>query len=158
MGATHATTLVEIVTRIPRDAAIRLREDRAGAVAEILRALPPSMAAAADALAHGRAATLAKGQRVDPIHTTADALRDVAKELRRKKAPGARRGRTTPPEERELAARAQRALHAAGLRDAVVEALATVPGRPAHVRITRVDVVRLHDVGRALARLPAGSR
>jgi len=41
------------------------------------------------------------------------------------------RGRTTTAEERSVAAKAEAALHAAGLDEARVRALATKPGKPA---------------------------
>jgi hypothetical protein len=156
LSATRAAELLDIVALVPRDTAVLLGQERAGAISEILKALPPKTPADARArLARGKAATLpgAGAARVDPARATVDALRDVAKSLRHTTAPRARRGRSTTPEERTVAAGAQRLLRAAGLRDAVVEALATLPGKPAHARITQVPVERLGALGRALAKL-----
>jgi len=153
LSATRASELMDIVALVPRDAAIALGQERAGAVSEILRALPPQTPAdTRSKLSRGKVVQIPGASRIDPLSSTVDALHAVAKTLRHA-SKSERRGRSTTSDERVLAEHAQALLRKAGFPNAKVEALATRPGRPSNARISSVAIARLADVGRALAKV-----
>jgi hypothetical protein len=70
-------------------------------------------------------------------------IRDAGRDRRDDGAAKPSRGKTTTAEERRIAAEAEAALHAVGLREATVRAVATRPGKPGNLRIEGVPALQV---------------
>lgn len=149
MSHTVASTLVDIVSGLPRREAVQLGQERALALVSLAKVTSEHDTAAQ--LARGKR-KLPSGKELDLRKASANEIKAAAKELRAAKNTSARpRGRTTTAEERAHAARLEAALHAAGLKRARVTAVATKPGQEADLRIERVPVSGMKALRDALA-------
>jgi hypothetical protein len=83
-----------------------------------------------------------------PAEASLRAIEEAAKRIRQAPPTTRRRGRTTTPEERALAHRIGATLRKTGVA-AKVEVVATVPGKPAKLRI-EISVEDLAELRRAL--------
>jgi hypothetical protein len=127
----QVTELVEIRRRLTREQAIRLgTQGRAAAYLELADATPARDTASGLAR---RKVTTPGGLVLEPGAGTRKIER-AAKEFRHAQPRKTRRGNTTSPEERAIAAAIQAKLEAQGVT-ARVQALATKPGQPAKLRI-----------------------
>jgi len=159
ISATKADELVAIATSMSADLARGLGQKNALALLTLCRATPQDDRPADLASA---TLTLPSGEVLDVGGSSARDKLAAAKEIREKgdssTRPGASaatkkpRGRTTTAEERRVAAEAEAALHAAGLRDASVRALATNPGKPAVLRMDGIPTTELATLCKALCR------
>lgn len=98
-----------------------------------------------------KALRLPSGEMINPRAASAQIIEHAAVEVRRSEAAkknGPRRGRTTTPEERALAANIQRRLHALGVRSAKVTAVATKPGQGAgRAHLIWLDLLVIRPAG-----------
>lgn len=151
MSVTAASSLVAIVSGVPREDALRLGQERALALVALAKVTPEPDTAAHLARMKPK---LPSGKRLDISKASANEIKAAAKELRSAKTPAARpRGRTTTPDERSRAARLEESLRAAGLDRARVIAVATRPGQEADLRIERVPMSATKALRAALAKL-----
>ena len=151
MGLTTAERLIAIVTRVPREDALRMGQERAFALVQLADATPE--ADSATMLEKG-ARTLPSGKKVDLAKASVREIHTAAKEIRAAKKPtGKPRGRTTTVEERAAASALQSALRGDGFESARVTAVATRPGAGAHARIEGVPLADMRKLGRAIGKL-----
>jgi len=156
ISGAKADELVAISTSMSADLARGLGQKNAMALLTLCRATPEDDRPADLASAN---LTLPSGEVLDVGGSSVRDKLSAAKEIRddatSKSASGAgkkSRGRTTTAEERRVAAEAEAALHAAGLRDASVRAQATKPGRPAVLRLEGIPTTELATLCNALCR------
>jgi len=157
ISGTKADELVAIATGMSAEIARGLGHTNAMALVTLCRATPEDDRPAD--LAAGTV-TLPSGEVLDVAGSSARDKVSAAKEIRatttRPSASGAGakkpQGRTTTAEERRVAAEAEAALHAAGLRGAKVQALATKPGKPAVLRIDGIPTTAMATLCKALCR------
>jgi hypothetical protein len=146
-----ASRLVEIVQSMTREEAIGVGQSRAMALVDLAKATPDADTPG-ELYRRGRV-DLPGGATVDTKKASARQLFGAAKKIRiASKRLGGRRGRTTTSDERAIAEAVQSALHAAGLREARVTAVASKPGAESYLRIERVLVSKRRAAGRALAK------
>ncbi len=152
ISVTMADGLVKVVEAMTRRQALHLGQTKAVAFVELAAATPARDTAVG--LSRKKRIVLADGEALDPRHTSAQDVEKAAKRERQHQADrrgGARRGRTSTPEERALAAHIQARLHRLGLRRAIVAAVATEPGHGADLRIEHVPCAEVGLLRKALA-------
>lgn len=152
LSVTFAEQLIGVVARMTRDQAIAMGQTRAIAMVDLAAATPeddtPAQLFKAGRVRGARGATL------DVKHASVQGIRRFAKDIRSAHASGKpRRGRTTTAEERAHVARIAKALHAAGLKDATAEVLASKPGQVSFLRLGHVPLDRIAILARVLAKL-----
>ncbi len=136
--------LLKIRRQLTRAEAIRLETRSKAAAYLALAAATPADDTAMELFEHG--AKPPRGSRLPP-GANVRAVQRAAKEFRQVRR-GTRRGRTTTPDERAVGAAIRDALRHAGVH-AKVDVLATVPGKPAKLRI-EVSVADIAALRRAL--------
>jgi len=147
-----AQQLVEIVARMSREEAVAMGQSKAIAMVALAEATPEADTPG-DLYRRGRV-RIAKGREIDPRTTSARGIGRAARQLRDAGDRGKpRRGRTTTAEERDYAEALQRALRAAGLAKATVEAVATKPGARSELRIAHVPIDRVADAAKAMSKV-----
>jgi hypothetical protein len=160
LSLTTANKLVRVAEEMGEKLARGLGKTQAFALIKLCDATPEDDTA--EGLATGTV-RLPSGEVLDVGGSTsrekdeaAKEIRDAAREAARKsgdeggsKAP---RGRTTSAEERRVAAEAEAALHAVGLKDARVRAVATRPGKPGALRIEGIPTTQVALLCKALCR------
>ncbi|CAN5281548.1 hypothetical protein BH09MYX1_BH09MYX1_28220 [soil metagenome] len=143
LKATQVDELFDIAVHLTRKDAIKLGQSKAGALARLAEATP----------ALDTPASLARRGVLTPSGKTssARAIDQASKEFRQAKKGSKRgRGRTTTAEEQALAARIEKALHAAGVKTAKVKAVASLPGKEANLRIEGVPIGARAKLSKAL--------
>jgi hypothetical protein len=149
-----AQQLVDVVTKMTREQAVTMGQTKAIALIA-LAAATPEADTAAELFDKGRV-RLPGGAAIDARTASARAIERAAKHVRDAHDRGKpRRGRTTTAEERAVAAALQKALRAAGIARATVEAIATKPGVISDLRIAHLPIDAIATAARALA---AGAR
>lgn len=155
MSSAKAEQLIAIATRVPREDALKLGQERTLALLAVAAATPeadsPSTLAAAKL-------SLPTGAKLDVKSSSTRDLRNAAKSIRATQARETppKRGRTTTSEERALATKLEEALHTLGLPAARVTAVATKPGKPADIRIDRIPVASLALLQKAIGQARKG--
>jgi len=160
ISGAKADQLVAIATSMSAEIARGLGQMNALALVTLCRATPEDDRP--EDLASG-SVTLPSGEVLDVGSSSARDKLEAAKEIRAtttrpsagKEASGGGkrpRGRSTTAEERRVAAEAEAALHAAGLRDASVRAVATKPGKPATLRMEGIPTTEMATLCKALCK------
>jgi hypothetical protein len=151
ISGTAATRLIRIVENMSRELARGLGQYQALAVLELCDATPEDDTP--DDVAKGTV-RLPSGRTLDVADSTAREKREAAKELReagdRSSSKGkGTRGMSTSAEDRRVAAEAEAALHAAGLKRATVRAVAR-PGKVGDLRIEGIPTSGMDRLCKAL--------
>jgi len=150
MSGQKAAQLIAIVKAMPREQARSLGQERASALLALAEATPEEDSAGSLALATLK---LPSGKKLDLAKATTRQIREAAKAVRQTRSdPTAKkaRGTTTSAEDRATVAALEDALQRHGVKEARVTAVAQ-PGRRANMRIERVPVACLAEVGKAVA-------
>lgn len=157
MSLTTAERLMSIVLHVRRADALRWGQDKSSALVELAKATADPTDSP-KTIVSKKKLKLASGRVLDLEAAKPSEILDAAKaeRLRRQRDGKARRGRTTTAEERALAGEIEKALHAAGVAEAKVEALATKPGQAANLRIERVPIDRIAALRTALGAAKRG--
>ena len=147
MSATQADRLVEIVTNMTREEAIAVGATKAASLVALARATPEDDTVA-DLLKNG---VRIRGKSIDVKKASTRALARAAVGARRKKPTG---GRSVTKEERATGASLQRALRAAGAKNASVEVKAgrTAGQALAVIELAVADIERLAEAVRVVRR------
>jgi hypothetical protein len=128
----RAGLLIEIAERVRREDAVRWKQEKTVALLALANATPehdtPGMLAVEKLRTPDH-------RPFDPEKTSARRIKEFAKVLRADRGTGSVRGRTTTVEERKLARALLRELHAQGLDESSVAAVATKPGAISKLRI-----------------------
>jgi hypothetical protein len=158
MSIATADRLIAIVTFVRRSDALRWGQEKSTALVQLAKATADASDSPATLVAKKKL-RLTSGRVLDVEAAKAAEIRDAAREERQRRQGDGnpRRGKTTTPEERALAAAVTRALHEAGIESARVSAVATKPGQVANVRIDRIPMDRLQAFGAVLEKV-GGSR
>lgn len=153
LSTTLANRLVEVASRMSRDEAIGVGQAKAMALVDLAAATPADETPGALSRAR-RPLALPGGGVLDLKKASGRAIERAAKAIREERATTKpRRGRTTTAAERAKAAALEASLHAAGLQNARVTAVATKPGATCEVRIERVPIDELRVLATALTKL-----
>ena len=145
-----AERLIGVASHLTRSKAIAMGQTTAMALIDLAKATASNDTPAS--LLRRTKFTLPDGSELDTRSASAREIERAAKAIRqaKPKAEGPTRGRTTTPEERAIAARLEVALHKAGFTHVKVTAVASVPGKPAHVRIEGMPIEALRKLAKAI--------
>lgn len=152
ISAALGQQLVEVVERMTREEAISMGQSKAIAMVALAEATPE--ADTPGELYRRGSVSVPGAGRIDTKKASVRRIDRAARALRDAHDRGKpRRGRTTTAEERSFAAMLAKKLHAADVRSATVEAVATKPGQPSALRIAHVPITRatLAAAAKALA-------
>ena len=153
MSVATAERLIQIAGAMTREQALSMGQTKAMAMVSLAAATPEADTAAG--LFLKKSVKLPGGRAVSPRSATARELERAAAAIRHSRSDDgakARRGRTTTPDERALAALLQKSLHTHGLDRARVTAVATKPGQGADLRFEHIPAAKVDVLKKAIGR------